>query len=936
MTFPILGGNTGIAAYEIDNSLRFNDDDSAKLQRTPSSDGNKRVWTISTWLKRSKLGALQTFFGAGSSSPDTLIKLTPDDEFEISRYSGGYTWQVTSSNKLRDSSAWYHLVGAVDTTQGTASNRVKLYINGVQVSSFTNSSYPSQNFDTELNDTSRPTKLGTHPGDTQYYDGYMTETHFVDGSQLAPTDFGEFDEDSGIWKPKQYTGTYGTNGFYLKFTNSGTLGEDFSGNDNDFTATNLASTDQTTDTPTNNFATLLPTVRHTGTINLSEGNTKIVTGTDAQNSGKYSTFVLTSGKWYWEVKQDVNLNTIGLIIPSTYQDNVVDPAVGGMSHFYAGIYRQYNNTVMKSRNQSGGANYNSTVTGGTNSIPQISTNDIIMFALDMDNGYLYVGTNGTFHNSADPANGTNAFNLPTNYTEGMSPHIEGDGGTAHINFGNPAYSISSSNSDGNGYGNFEYAPPSGFLALCTQNLATALSPTIDDGSEHFNTVLWTGNGTDNTSITGVGFQPDFLWGKQRNTSRSHRLINSSIPTHYLASDNTNAEASVSGLFDSFDSDGFTIDDASALNQSSGTYVGWNWKAGGTSPSQTYTVKVVSDSGNKYRFDDFGTSAVTLDLQEGGTYTFDQSDSSNSGHPLRFSTTSDGTHGSGTEYTTGVTTTGTAGSAGAKTVITVAASAPTLYYYCSSHSGMGGQANTNTAHGSSNFAGSIQSVAQANTTAGFSIVTYTGNQATGATVGHNLGIIPETIWVKPRDGTTTYGWRLYFKPLGNTNYVNLNASDTTSAFTDWNNTSPTSSVFTVNSSSPQTVNESGTNYIAYCFSSIEGYSKIGSYTGNANADGTFVYTGFKPAWVMAKNSSSGGTGYHWYIWDNKRDTFNVADNTLHADENNAENTFDQDIDFLSNGFKLRGSGVGVNGGTMIYIAFAEHPFVDSNAIPVTAR
>ena len=471
----ILGANSVSGAYEVSNSLRFNDDDSAKLQRTPSSDGNKRVWTISTWIKRSKLGALQTFFGAGSSTPDTLIKLTPDDEFEISRYHGGYTWQVTSLNKLRDPSAWYHLVGAVDTTQGTASNRVKLYINGVQVSSFTNSSYPSQNFDTELNDTSRPTKLGTHPGDTQYYDGYMTETHFVDGSQLAPTDFGEFD-DNGVWKPIKYTGSYGTNGFFMEFKQTGTsqnasgIGADTSGNDNHFAVTNLASTDITEDTCTNNFATLLPIVRHTGTITLSEGNTKIVTGTDAQNSGKYSTFVLTSGKWYWEIKQDVNLNTIGLIVPSTYPDNVVDPAVGGMSHFYAGIYRQYNNTVMKSRNQSGGSNYNSTVTGGTNSIPQISTNDIIMFALDMDNGYLYVGTNGTFHNSADPANGTNAFNLPTNYTEGLSPHIEGDGGTSHINFGNPAYSISSGNNDGK-YGNFEYAPPSGYYALCTKRLA---------------------------------------------------------------------------------------------------------------------------------------------------------------------------------------------------------------------------------------------------------------------------------------------------------------------------------------------------------------------------------------------------------------------------------------------------------------------------------
>jgi len=214
----------------------------------------------------------------------------------------------------------------------------------------------------------------------------------------------------------------------------------------------------------------LPTVRHTGTITLSEGNTKIVTGTDSQNSGKYSTFVLTGGKWYWEVKQDVNLNTMGLIIPSTYKDNTTDPSVGGMSHYYAGIYRQYNNTVMKSRNQSGGSNYNSTVTGGSNSIPEISANDIIMFALDMDNGYLYVGTNGTFHNSADPANGTNAFNLPTNYTEGMSPHIEGDGGTAHINFGNPAFSISSGNNDGK-YGNFEYSVPSGYYALCTKRLA---------------------------------------------------------------------------------------------------------------------------------------------------------------------------------------------------------------------------------------------------------------------------------------------------------------------------------------------------------------------------------------------------------------------------------------------------------------------------------
>ena len=180
------------------------------------------------------------------------------------------------------------------------------------------------------------------------------------------------------------------------------------------------------------------------------------------------------------------------------------------------------------------------------------------------------------------------------------------------------------------------------------------------------------------------------------------------------------------------------------------YVGWNWNAG-DSDSKTYTVKVVSDSGNKYRFDDFGTSAVTLDLAEGGTYIFDQSDSSNSGHPLRFSTTSNGTHGGGSEYTTGVTTSGTPGSSGAYTQIVVAASAPTLYYYCTQHSGMGGQANTNSTLGSSNFDGAIQSVVKANPTAGFSIVSYVGNgqNNTDVTIGHGLGVTPAMVIVKKR-------------------------------------------------------------------------------------------------------------------------------------------------------------------------------------------
>ena len=219
---------------------------------------------------------------------------------------------------------------------------------------------------------------------------------------------------------------------------------------------------------------------------------------------------------------------------------------------------------------------------------------------------------------------------------------------------------------------------------------------ISKPSLHFNTNLYTGNDADNRGITGVNFAPNWVWIKKRNNAAGG-VISDTVrgAGNVLYPSETNAEGSESASFVSFDSDGYTIsqDAGVGLNVNSHTYVGWNWKAGGSAPAITYVVKVVSDSGNKYRFDDFGTSAVTLDLQEGGTYTFDQSDSSNSGHPLRFSTTSNGSHGGGSEYTTGVTVTGTPGNAGAKTVITLGSGVATLYYYCTNHSGMGGQANT---------------------------------------------------------------------------------------------------------------------------------------------------------------------------------------------------------------------------------------------------
>jgi len=458
---------------------------------------------------------------------------------------------------------------------------------------------------------------------------------------------------------------------------------------------------------------------------------------------------------------------------------------------------------------------------------------------------------------------------------------------------------------------------------------------ITKPGDHFETITYSGDGNSTQDIT-ANFQVDWSWIKHRGTTAAHTLQDSVRGfdlTKKLSSNENDQENDSGGAtwenyggVSAVSETNFTVSLGSntpyQTNASGVNYVAWNWKAGGSTPTQTYTVKVVSDSGNKYRFDDFGTSAVTLDLQEGGTYTFDQSDSSNSGHPLRFSTTSDGSHGGGSEYTTGVTTTGTPGSSGAKTVITVAASAPTLYYYCTQHSGMGGQANTNSTFGSS-------------TTAGFSIVSYTGTGA-NATVGHGLGVAPKMFITK---SIVQSNWGVYHESLGNTDAVFLNETTATgSSSVYWNNTSPTSSVFSLGNGGTSGGSTNNTNgMIVYCFAEKKGYSKFGSYVGNgvASGGGPFIYLGFKAAWFMLKEISNAD---NWIIMDNRRLGYNKLNYHLFPNLNNAEYASDR-VEFRSNGMKVidNDGSINTNGATYIYAAFAENPFVandSATAIPTT--
>mgnify|MGYP003138527232 FL=1 len=483
---PILSGNVASAlpsGYDVANSCRFDDGSSAYLYKAdPGASGNRKTWTLSLWFKRGNLGTVQTLFssGAGGHVYEGFVRINASDRLEF-KNDGQYGGEASPTRVLRDVGSWYHLCWSVDATQGSNDNRWKIYLNGTLIPASEYSSVTIANADGNILDfatNASDLAIGRNErNDNGYWDGYIAEVVFIDGTQEAVTSFGEFDDDSPtIWKPKDVSGlSLGTNGFYLDFEDSSDLGADAKGSF-DFTANNLAAIDSSTDTPTNNAVTFMTNHPSASNFTISEGNLKIEKSGSATLGLYGSSIMLSSGKWYWEVKMTADAGSdrtrVGL---AAYESVTGTSTIQGS---YSGLEFTC----------STGGRFNIVTSGSNNEIDgfnSYSTGDIIRFALDMDNQRLYIGRNADWFNysssntGGDPSSGSGfvtdsstVLAAPVTIYAGHS--VGGGGGSMELQFNFGAtntFSVSSGNSDANGYGNFEYSVPSGYYAINTKNLA---------------------------------------------------------------------------------------------------------------------------------------------------------------------------------------------------------------------------------------------------------------------------------------------------------------------------------------------------------------------------------------------------------------------------------------------------------------------------------
>ena len=599
----------------VNQSAKFDDASSDYMLLNKSANGNRRTFTLSWWMKMGNIftGTIYTsgYSGSGGTATSGHIrsssqKLTIDNQVNNSN-----TWSITSSRLFRDPTNWYHCVVAVDTTQSTASDRVKLYING-NLETVTGT-YPNEDDDVLLNNQYE--KIGTwDDGGSAYfdYDGYLADFILVDGTALAPTSFGR--EVDGVWIPKDTSGlTFGTKGWRLEFKNTGTgtassstVGADTSGNDFHFTSYGHPLGNMS-DCPDNNFAVLNPLRTNGLTETYSEGNLRYASSQTSTNPATTSTIAVSDGRWYWEVyiaAQGNTSNSVGIMDVEYGLEN--DNIAGYNSS--SGVYSY----EADGNERSGGSD---TSYGDT-----WTTGDLIGVALDMVNGEVFFYKNGTIQNGGTALQSSLKTTGSGVYSAYSLVYNNGD---QIYNFGQDDTFAGQLSSNGNtgGGGKFRYAPPAGYMALCSRNLdepAFSANPNRpENANDNFIPYSYTADDTDNKARTGMGFQPDLLWFKDRDTGFSNTLYDSSRGANkYLQTNNANAENTSSDLMSSFDSDGFTTQEDSSsgnlLNYSSDKYIVWSWKAnGGTTTTNDASATGIGSIDSTYQVNtNAGFSIVT--------------------------------------------------------------------------------------------------------------------------------------------------------------------------------------------------------------------------------------------------------------------------------------------------------------------------------------
>jgi hypothetical protein len=955
-------------------SVRFDQTTTAHLNRTPSTAGNKKTWTWSGWVKRCTNGNRDGLFEAEASGNYTLLRIRDDtDRISLDQF-GGSNFYVYTDAVFRDNSAWYHIVCAVDTTQATDSNRVKIYVNGVQQTLTAGTNWPTQNIDTRYNDTSYAMRVGGVNGGTQF-DGYMADVYFVDGSQLDPTSFGAYDAN-GVWQAAEYSGTFGTNGFHLfDFANESTVGHDSSGNENDFTANNISDGES----PRWFFDGSAGT-KITGTIGTALGSGDFTvemfiekTTTESQEAlfsfgGSSGTFETDSGA---KVRYQDG-STYGSAIAANDRTHIAWVRDNSKGYIYvdgtlvspsAGISDTTNYTAtafaIGSRPDNGEpftgyidnlrvvvgtAVYTSNFTVPSTPLTAVTNTKLLTLTsptLADTSGQSVSLTNSGVVDEAGPGKDV-LFDVPTNDTTNTD---SGAGGEVSGNYAsmNPLQNGGLTLSNGN----LDIARSASGFRLATGTVG------ISSGKYYWEYTV-TG-GADNHVVGVTNLQPNLNtyigefdpgWGYRSNGSKTHDgsfttglttagvgdviqiavdmtagKIWFGVNNTYVGSGNpgTGANAAYTNLSG-------TVVPAVSMNGTMSANINFgarsfaysapsNFKALCTTNLPTPTIADGSAYFDTALYTGNGSTQTVSGLNMSPDLVWMKTRSQANDHVLV-----DSVRGVGVRLFSNDTI-------AENTQSTSLTSFNSDGFSLGSHSSVNQNNVTHVAWawdaGSStvsNTDGSVTSNVRANPTAGFSIVSYTGT-GSNATVGHGLNAVPELIILKDRDAAKH--WAVWHKDLSsNAHYLLLNQTDAQANTYPYWNGSHTSSVFTLGTTGGS--NESGDDFIAYCFTSVAGFSAIGSYTANGSSDGPFVHTGFAVAWLLTKRSNATAS---WEIHDLRRPGYNPQDERLLADSNTNE-VSGNNVDFLSNGFKIRNTFSGMNntsGDTYVYLAFAENPF-----------